>query len=119
VARNGSRSAIKHQAPEPWRTARTRRIVQLLLLLFGAVIIVDALVGDQGLLAMRRARREFRELEESIARQQAENDRRREEVRRLTDDPSAIEDVARRDLGLIRRGERVFILKDLPSPAKD
>ena len=42
---------------------------------------------------------------------------KREQVRRLTEDPSAIEEIARRELGLIRPGERVFIIKDLP-PAK-
>ena len=104
---------IKRQAPESWRTARTRRIVQLLLLLFGAVIIVDALVGDQGLLVMLRARRQHDELAAAIASQKAENARLREEVRRLTEDPAAIEEVARRELGLIRRGEKIFIIKDL------
>ena len=98
------------------RPGRTRTIVRVVLFALGGLMIVDALVGDQGLLAMRRASREYQQLEASVARQEAENERRREEVRRLTDDPVAIEDAARRDLGLIRRGERVFILKDLPSP---
>ena len=80
-------------------------------------MVVDALVGDQGLLAMRRANREYSELEARVAVQEKENARRLEEVRRLTDDPAAIEDAARRDFLLIRRGERVFILKDVPSPA--
>ena len=31
--------------------------------------------------------------------------------------PAAIEEVARRELGLIKPGEKVFIIKDLP-PAK-
>ena len=113
VARNGSRSAIKRQPPETSRTARTRRIVQLLLLFFGAVIIIDALVGDQGLLVMLRARRQHDELAAAIAAQKAENARLREEARLLTEDPAAIEEVARRELGLIRRGEKVFIIKDL------
>jgi cell division protein FtsB len=103
----------KRQAPESWRTARTRRIVQLLLLFFGVVIVVDALVGDQGLLVMLRARRQHDELAAIIASQKAENARLREEARRLTEDPAAIEEVARRELGLIRRGEKVFIIKDL------
>jgi cell division protein FtsB len=77
------------------------------------VIVVDALVGDQGLFAMLRARRQAEELARTIARQRAENARLREEVRRLNDDPAAIEEVARRDLGLIRPGEKVFIIKDL------
>jgi cell division protein FtsB len=98
------------------RPDRTRRIVQTLLLFIAAVIVVDALVGEQGLFAMLRARRQGEELAATIARQRAENARLREEVRRLNDDPAAIEEVARRELGLIRPGEKVFIIKDL-SPA--
>ena len=101
----------------PKRPDRTRRIVQVLLLFIAAVIVVDALVGEQGLFAMLRARRQADELAATIARQRAENARLREEVRRLTEDPAAIEEVARRELGLIRPGEKLFIVKDL-SPDK-
>lgn len=82
------------------------------------MIVVDSLVGDRGLLAMLRARHEYDELSASIARQRAENAKLRETARRLREDPAAIEEIARRELGLIKRGERVFIVKDLPSPAK-
>ena len=107
-----------HVAKDPKRAApkrpdRTRRIVQTLLLFIAAVIVVDALVGEQGLFAMLRARRQAEELAASIARQKAENARLREEVDRLDHDPAAIEEVARRELGLIRPGEKVFIIKDL------
>jgi cell division protein FtsB len=102
----------------PPRPHRVRRIVQLLLLFFATVIVVDALVGDRGLLAMREARRQHDELAAAIARQRADNARLREEVRRLKEDASAIEEIARRDLGLIRPGERVFIVRDVPAPAK-
>jgi cell division protein FtsB len=47
-----------------------------------------------------------------VARQRVENARLREEARRLREDPDAIEEIARRELGLIRRGEKVFIIKD-------
>ena len=100
-------------AKDPKRPDRTRRIVQTLLLFIAAVIVVDALVGEQGLFAMLRARRQAEELAATIARQKAENARLREEVRRLDEDPAAIEEVARRELGLIRPGEKVFIIKDL------
>jgi len=113
VARNETRSTFKRRAPQSWRSGRTRRIVHLLLLFCAAVIVVDAMVGDQGLLVMLRARRQHDELAAAIAGQKAENTRLREEVRRLTEDPAAIEEVARRDLGLIRPGEKVFIIKDL------
>ena len=101
----------------PRNPARTRQIVRVLLLLFAAVVIVDAIVGDRGLLAMMRARRQYDELVSSIARQRADNARLREDARRLREDPRAIEEIARRDLGLIRPGEKVFIVRDLqPSP---
>jgi cell division protein FtsB len=81
------------------------------------LIVVDGLVGDRGLLAILRARHEYDELAATIARQRAENAKLRDEARRLTDDPATIEEVARRELGLIRPGERLFIIKDIP-PAK-
>ncbi|PYQ71406.1 MAG: hypothetical protein DMG04_21345 [Acidobacteria bacterium] len=82
-----------------------------------SLIVVDGLFGERGLLAMLRARQEYDQLATTLARQRAENARLREDVRRLNDDPRAIEEVARRELGLIRRGEKVFIIKDVP-PAK-
>ena len=95
---------------------RKRRIVRLLLLFVASVTVVDGLVGDRGLLAMLRARQEYDALSASIARQRAENGRLRETARRLREDPTAIEEIARRELGLIKPGERVFILKDVPPP---
>ena len=88
--------------------------MQLLILFVASIIIVDGLVGDRGLLAMLRARHEYDELAASIARQRAENARLRDQARRLREDPSAIEEIARRELGLIKPGERVFIVKDVP-----
>jgi cell division protein FtsB len=99
------------------RPSRNRRIVQVLLILGASIIIVDGLVGDRGLLAMLRAQHEYDELAASISRQRADNARLRDQARRLREDPSAIEEIARRELGLIRPGERVFIVKDIP-PAK-
>ena len=66
---------------------------------------------------MLRARQEYDALSATIARQRADNARLREEARRLREDPSAIEEIARRELGLIKPGEKLFIIKDLP-PAK-
>jgi cell division protein FtsB len=109
--------APRRRSPSPKKPTRNRRIVQLLLVLVASIIIVDGLVGDRGLLAMLRARHEYDELAASIARQRADNARLREQARRLREDPTAIEEIARRELGLIKPGERVFIVKDIP-PAK-
>jgi cell division protein FtsB len=98
--------------------ARGRLIVYWLLLFVASVIVVDSLVGDRGLLATLRARQEYDELARTIAYERAENARLRDEARRLTEDPKAIEEIARRDLGLIRPGEKVFIVKDVAAPSK-
>jgi len=117
VSKQGPSSASRQRttAKRGWRA---RSLVQLVLLLFAAAMVVDALVGDQGLLARRREQRRYEDMAATLARTKTENTRRREDVQRLENDPTAIEDAARRDLGFIRRGEKVFILKDLPSPAK-
>ena len=92
-------------------------MVRWLLMFVASLIIVDGLVGERGLLAMLRARHEYDELSAAIARQRADNARLREEARRLREDPRAIEEIARRELGLIKPGEKLFIVKDIP-PAK-
>jgi cell division protein FtsB len=78
--------------------------------------MIDALVGDGGLLAIQRARQDQQDLQGRIDRQAAENARLAEEKRWLETDLSAIEEIARRELGLIRPGEKVFIVRDLPAP---
>src|SRR5204862_7652353 len=105
----------RRQSP-PATTGRMRRIVHVLLLFVASILIVDTLVGDRGLLAMLRARKAYDELTLAVARQRAENAHLREEARRLREDPAAIEEIARRDLGLIRPGEKVFIVKDIAPP---
>jgi cell division protein FtsB len=92
--------------------SRSRTIVHALLFIAAAVIVLDALVGDRGLLAMLRVRRQYRELAATVARDREENARLGEQARRLLEDPAAIEEVARRELGLIKPGEKLFIIKD-------
>jgi cell division protein FtsB len=99
------------------RRRRRRRAVQYVLVLVGCIIVVDALVGDKGLLAMRKARQQYQALESALAVSRAENVRMRKEIKRLVEDPSTIEDLARRELGLIKPGEKLFILRDVQPPA--
>jgi cell division protein FtsB len=96
-------------------TARPRgqRVVRYVLALVTSVLVIDALVGEKGLLEIIRARREHAALERSLADARATNARLRVEARQLREDPRAIEEVARRELGLIKPGEKLFIVKDL------
>lgn len=92
---------------------RGRRLLQYLLVFVSCVLVVDALVGEKGLIAMMKAREEYRVLEASLEAARAENARLREEARRLREDPAAIEEIARRELGLMKPGEKLFIIRDV------
>ena len=82
------------------------------------MLVADALVGEKGLLESMRARRQYREVAASLESMRRENSRLREHVRRLRDDPGAIESLAREQLGLIRPGEVLFIIKDETTTAE-
>jgi cell division protein FtsB len=82
------------------------------------VLAVNALVGDQGLLATIRARKQYNQLAADLARLRNENAGLRDEARRLREDPAAIEEIARRELGLMSPGEKLFIIKDVADPTK-
>ena len=73
---------------------------------------VNALVGENGLLASIKTSREHARLQNEVYALRADNQRLRDEARRLKNDPSAIEEAARKDLGLIRPGETLVIVKD-------
>ena len=91
-----------------------QQLLQYLLIFVSVFFIVIALVGDKGLLELVRVRQQHRALETALAQARAHNMRLRNDVKRLNDDPSSIEEIARRELGLIRPGEKLFIVKDIP-----
>lgn len=115
LKRTSRRKAADTATLRPVR--RGRRLAHWLLFFVAFVVVVDALAGDKGLIATMRARREYSRLAADIARARRENARLREEARRLREDPAVIEAIARRDLGLIKPGEKLFIIKDVPPPA--
>ena len=100
-------------APKPTLVSRGRRVLRHILILVTAVIVIDAVAGERGLLALLQARREYRILELSLAQARADNAGLRDHARRLREDPEAIEEEARRELGLIMPGETLFIIKDV------
>jgi len=98
------------------RKARNRKLLNIGLILVALVIVLDALAGDRGLLAMLRVRGQYNALAATLARERADNARLAEQARRLREDPVTVEEVARRELGLIKPGEKVFIIKDVAPP---
>ena len=111
-----TRHTIKTQGTQ--RAQRLgRRVLAGLFFFVVCVLVVDALVGDQGLMATMRARKQYDELVSDLSRLRYENASLREEARRLREEPAAIEEIARRELGLMSPGETLFIIRDIEPPA--
>lgn len=93
---------------------RRRRLVRYGLLAVSGVLMVNALFGEKGYLATIQARQEQHRVQRQLAALLAENEQLAEDIRRMRQDPAALEDAARRDLGLIRPGETLITLRDRP-----
>jgi cell division protein FtsB len=100
------------KTPGPSRPGQ--RILRYVLALVTVILVVDAIVGEKGLLALFQARRQYQAVEQALTQSRAANTQLREEARRLREDASAVEELARRELGLIRPGEKLFIIKEAP-----
>ena len=86
--------------------------MQLLLLFVTLVLIIDALVGEKGLLETMRASRQHQELDRLDRAAAAGEQPPARTGRAAAEAGPAIESVAREELGLIRPGELLFIVKD-------
>ena len=120
----------KRQGPEPLRRRRVqttsfapsqnrRRILNLLLGFAAVVLLVDALVGEKGFVQRMRAGQDYARTAAKLETIRSENNRLREDIRRLKTDADAIEELAREQLGLIKPGEVVFILRDTKPVARE
>lgn len=114
------------RGPEPLRRKRVqpvaasdfpsrRKLLNILLAFAAGVLLIDALVGEKGLLEGLRAREAYRQAETSLDALKRQNATLMEEVRRLNESQAAIEGLAREELGLIKPGETMFIIRDAPS----
>ena len=93
---------------------RGRRAIHFLLLFIACILLADALIGEHGFFKARRAQQHQATQKKEIARQRQENFRLRNEAEQLTNgEPRSIEALARGQLGLIRKGEVLFIIRDV------
>jgi cell division protein FtsB len=125
ASRAGGQSPAQKSEAEPLRRKRVkparspilgRRTLHMLLVFTTIVLLADALIGEKGLTETMRARREYQEAATALTTLRAENAQLRENIRSLNEDPSAIEAIARRDLGLMKPDELVFIITDAKTP---
>ena len=92
---------------------RATRFWSHALMFTAGVLLVNAVFGERGLMESLQARRAYATAARDLEAIRQANARLRDDVRRLRSDPSTIEGVARRDLGLARPGEIVVTIRDL------
>lgn len=90
------------------------RFFFIFLLLFGVGMLVISLLGDQGLIAYLRLQTEAENLRDRVMQLEQRRGELEDGIQALRYDPAAIELMARKKLGLVRPGERIF---QLPAPS--
>jgi cell division protein FtsB len=105
---------VQDDAPKPETTPRGRRLFRAGLIVITIVVLVDAIVGEKGLVALIRAHEREAAVRLDLDTVRLDNQRAIEQARRYREDPATIEELARRDLGFIKPGEKLFIIRDLP-----
>jgi len=83
----------------------------LTFFLLGAIILVGllSLFGERGLMEVFLLRSRSKAIQEEIRRLRQENSSLAERIKRIHEDPYYLEQLARRELGMIREGEILFI----------
>jgi cell division protein FtsB len=94
----------------------TFRSPSLLPVAFGLCVLLGSLASEHGLPGLLKAREQSRRLAAEVAALKNENAALRVRVDELTNDPSAIERIARGDFGLVRRDEVVVTVRPAASP---
>ena len=108
------RIILKSQTPARFDGVppRARRVLRIWFFFGAFVLLVNAFVGENGLLESRAADAEYQQILRQTEHLRRENRRLRDQAQRLREDSSAIEEVAREDLGLIAPGEILFYIYD-------
>jgi cell division protein FtsB len=95
--------------------SRRRRMFTWALLGGVGLLLVNAIVGENGYLATLQLERTEAGLTNALARVRIENQQLRAERERLQTDPDAIEYAIREQLGFIRPGETTVIVHETPA----
>jgi cell division protein FtsL len=86
---------------------RKRPLLFILLFVF-LVMGLLTFFGEKGILHLLRLKRELTRIKEENQRAEEENQRLREEVKRLQQEKRYIEEIARKELGMVKEGEVIY-----------
>ncbi len=89
-------------------TLAIERVLPVGILVVAVIGVPVMILSPEGLPRLRGLERELEQVEEESAEMRREIDALRGRVERLRDDPTAVERIARDNLGLVRQTEVVF-----------
>ena len=101
----------------PRRTLPPRRAGRYVLLLVTILLVANSVIGERGLVALLRANQAHARLQQVIDALRVDNRQLHRYVEALRDEPRYIAELARRELGMIRPGEQLFIVRTSTAPA--
>lgn len=78
--------------------------------IFSLFMTFLAIYGDQGWRGIKRFQQEINKLQKRIELLQQENQSLAEEIQKLRTEPYYTEKIAREELGMVKPGEKVFII---------
>jgi cell division protein FtsL len=90
---------------------RKKRILILILI---SLLILGSLTffGENGILHLFGLQKELARIKEKNVKLEEENQRLKEEVKRLQSDKRYIEEIARKELGMVKEGEIIYQFED-------
>ena len=85
-----------------------KRRIFILIIIFLLILGSLTFFGEKGILNLLRLRMEMVRVKEKNSQLEGENQRLREEIKRLQSDKRYIEEIARKELGMIKEGEIIY-----------
>ena len=83
---------------------------RILILIVISLLILGSLTffGEKGIFNLLRLRKEVVRIKEKNSQLEGENQRLKEEIKRLQSDRRYIEEIARKELGMVKEGEIIY-----------
>lgn len=104
-------------APENPSTAPVRRFPLWALLILLTLLLL-ALFGDKGVLRALQANRRQVELQAEVAHLEKANAELRKEIEALRNDRRTIENIARKELGMVKDDEIIYQFRNRPASSR-
>lgn len=117
-AGSAGRGSRRRQRQDP-RKERLRRQITKVVVGLALVGTLLALVGDGGLMTLLQMRTRAADLERQVVEAERHNDELRSRIRALREDPQAIEELAREELGMARPDETIYLLPQRPERSEE